>query len=295
MAAGFFQEPEDSLDAVYVGASPVFTSWVAPVAYKKYGITMRAYANDSQPFVAIKNLIKIARERQPNAVYLIAINGIYASNHYSVESMHWTTDYLPNSFERLNLIVDMTNSFQFSLGEEFELLCPLLRYHSTWNVLNKVSFSPKVYNLKGGLNNQTFFTQTQNISSYYYETNMKSMLSDFTHDALIELLEYCRDEKVEAVFVLSAQYRDEWTLRQYNTMIDEIEARGFPVVNELADFNSIGLDDTTDFYNANHTNIHGALKITDYLAQYLLDHYDFPEKTIGGGVLRKLGRGLRQV
>ena len=91
---------------------------------------------------------------------------------------------------------------------------------------------------------------------------------------------------------MSAQYRGEQKTQLYNAIIDEVEAKGFPVVNELADFNTIGLDDTSDFYNAGHTNIHGALKITDYVSQYLLDHYDFPEKAGEG---RELGRSLRQI
>ena len=282
MSAGFFEEPENSLDAVYIGASPVFTSWIAPIAYKKYDIAMRVYANDSQPFVAVNSLMKILREHQPNALYLIAINGLYSSSNYTVESMHWTTDYLPNSFERINLICNTGNSFNFSAGERLELVFPLIRYHSTWNMLNKVSFHPETYNLKGGLNNQTFFSEVQDISSHHYETDKRSPLPNFTQDALTELLDYCRDENVNVIFIVSAQYRDEWTLQQYNTMIDEIETSGYSVINELADFERIGLDDTTDFYNAYHTNVHGALKITDYLSRYLLDHYDFPEKSGGG-------------
>ena len=282
MVAGFFSEPKDSLDVVYIGPSTTFSSWVAPVAYKKYGIATRVFGNDNQPFVAAKSLLKIARERQPNAVYFITLNTIFTST--PVEAMHMTTDYLPFSLDRINLINKMSEYFLYTPEEWLELVYPFVRYHSTWNMLNEISFHPQLDGLKSGFNSQTFLGEVKNISSYYFETSEKSPLPDFTQSALIELLDYCREENVKVIFVLSVQYkRDEETLRWYNTLIDEIEAQGFPVINEVKDFNIIGLDDTTDFYNANHTNIHGALKVTDYLAQYLLEHYDFPEKSSGGG------------
>lgn len=40
----------------------------------------------------------------------------------------------------------------------------------------------------------------------------------------------------------------------------------------------IGLDLSTDFYNLYHTNIAGANKVTDYLAEYLSTHYRFENK-----------------
>ena len=33
--AGFYEEPEDSLDAVYIGSSAVYSSWIAPWAWNR--------------------------------------------------------------------------------------------------------------------------------------------------------------------------------------------------------------------------------------------------------------------
>lgn len=277
-SAGFFEEPYDSLDAVFIGASPTFTSWVAPLAWRKYRIAVRTLANDGQPFVAAKSLLKLARKKQPKAVYMIAINGFYAENELPVESMHRTTDFLPHSVERLQAIDTFCNFFQYTWDEETELIFPIVRYHSRWSTLSAAFFHREFENVKGGFA-EPFFGDQVDISDHFLTTTGCAPLPDFVQNALTELLDYCKVENVKVVFVLSAQYRDEQTLKYYNTLIDQINAYGFPVLNELKDFDKIGLDDKTDFYNANHTNIHGALKITDYLAQYLLDNYTFPEKT----------------
>ncbi len=280
-SAGFFEEPKDSLDAVYIGASPTFTSWVAPLAYKKYGITMRTFANNAQPFISAENLLKIARKRQSNAVYLIAINGLYEKNELSVETAHRTTDFLPHSLERAFLIYTLCHGFQYSLDEYFELLFPIIRYHSRWNSLSAYFFHRDYERTKGGFTSSTFLNEVENIADYYCATTDREPLPGFTQDALVKLLAYCKNENVKVVFVLSAQYRNAQTVKWYNTIIDEVKKYNYPIINEMSDFDEIGLDDKTDFYNDCHTNIHGALKITDYLAQYLIDNYGFEDKRGG--------------
>lgn len=276
-SAGFYEEPKDSLNAVYIGASPTFTSWIAPLAYGKYGITMRAFANDGQPFVSAKNFLKIARKKQPNAVYLIAINGLYNSDELSVEAAHKTTDFLPYSIEKFSLIHMLHKDFHYTSEEYLELLFPIIRYHSIWNSLSVNFFHRDFEEIKGGFT-EPFFYDTKDISDSLCKTNNRVPLPVFAHDALTELLDYCVKENIKVVFVLSAQYRSKDIVEQYNTIVDEITKYGFPLINEIKDFDEIGLDDKTDFYNSTHTNIHGALKITDYLAKYLIDNYGFEDK-----------------
>ena len=275
--AGFFEEAKDSLDAVYIGASPTFTSWVAPLAYGKYGIAVRTFANDNQPFVAVESLLRIARKEQPNAVFMIAINGLYDSDEVSVEAMHWTTDFFPYSIERFKLVDEMCDDFQYTFEDRCELLFPFIRYHLKENVLSGF-FSRKFENLKGGYSHPIFLSQVEDISGSFNKTTKRNPLPDFTQKALEGLLDYCKEEDIKVVFILSAQYRNELLNSWYNTITDEIKAYGFPLVDEMANFNNIGLDAGTDFYNIGHTNIHGALKITDYLSQYLIEKYAFEDK-----------------
>lgn len=277
---GFFEEPKNSLDVVYIGASPTFTSWSTPIAYKKYGITSWTYANNSQPFDAVQSFLKLARERQPNAVYMICVNGLGSAGDLTVEQLHSTSDHFRPSFEKLKLIDRICSDFQSTPEEYLELLFPIVRYHSRWSTLNLYSFHSVFDEYKGACQGSPYFTVTD-ISQSKVVTDKRDPLPTVTESTLDALLDFCAQENIKAVFVLSAQYRDEQMLQWYNTLVDEIEARGFPVANEIADLDAIGLDDTSDFYNINHTNIHGALKITDYLSRYLLEHYDFPDKPGG--------------
>ena len=200
----------------------------------------------------------------------------------TVEKIHAAIDHFKPSFEKLDLINQLCHDFQFSLEEYLELLFPIVRYHSRWNSLAESSFHRNYESYKGAYFAEQFFT-AMDISQYKSVATESAPLPEFTQKALTKLLDYCMNEGIKVVFVLSAQYRNEQTIKCHNTMIDEIKSYGFPLINEIEKFDEIGLNDKTDFYNAGHTNIHGALKITDYLAQYLLENYTFPEKT-GGGI-----------
>ena len=298
----FFDEAENSLDAVYIGSSVTYSSWVAPVAWKKYGVAMRVLTNNSQAFIGVESFLKAARKSQPNAVYLIAINGYYKTAAPIFEDLHHMVDHFPFSIEKFRLTAQLCRDFQCTPAECLELFFPLVRYHTRWSDLQAGAFHTLALPYKGVADYRDFLEGSKDISSLKPSPQECGDIPDFTENALVHLLEYCKKESIKVVFVLSAQYgRDVNEFKAFRTIEEKIRSYGFPMINELEDFDKIGLDDTKDFYNANHTNIHGALKVTDYLAQYLLDHYDFPEKSSGGGTkvgilpMKNTRRSLRRI
>ena len=71
LIAGFYEEPEESLDAVYIGSSNCFVFWNPLFAWEEYGICVYPFASSAQPFYAAEYLIKECRKTQPDAVYII--------------------------------------------------------------------------------------------------------------------------------------------------------------------------------------------------------------------------------
>ena len=50
-----------------------------------------------------------------------------------------------------------------------------------------------------------------------------------------------------------------------------------PFLNAYTDQENLGIDSSTDYYDAHHTNLLGAVKYTDYLLVYLTQHYQFTD------------------
>ena len=66
--------------------------------------------------------------------------------------------------------------------------------------------------------------------------------------------------------------------KQLNRMHRIVEERGYPYYDLWKTVDEMQLRLDTDFYNNNHTNVHGAIKYTNLLAKYLKDHYGFTDK-----------------
>ena len=71
----------------------------------------------------------------------------------------------------------------------------------------------------------------------------------------------------------------EWDyVTSLNRDMELIRQRGYDVLDMMGSIEELGLDLRQDFYNSSHTNIHGAIKVTEYLAAWLAERYGFSDK-----------------
>lgn len=275
----FYDEPSDSLDAVFVGSSVVHANWLSPVAYKDYGITVWPYCVPGLRLSLTQSIIQNTKKNQKNALYIISTNGIWDS--INIEAMHSFVDYLPRTLETPSLTFSACRIAGYSFLESMGCVFPLIQYHTRWSALKNEDFHYGNNGLKGGSKYKDLLNNVYDISDIYGNTEKRAAVSPKIISAVNSLLDYCSQEPEKYLFVTSPWFNDEELKAEVNTVNDMIRERGFPVLNLLECLDEVGLDPKTDYSDPNHTNIHGALKITDYLSQYLLEHYDFPEKAGG--------------
>ena len=273
---GFYAEPADSLDAVFIGSSATYAFWNAPYAWHKYGLTVFPLASPTQPFAAAEYLIREARKTQPNALYIVQFRSI---NNLSSVTLHRMTDYMPLSLNKLQMVDTLGDYMNLSLKQKAEYVFPVIRYHSRWTGLTEKDFYNPLDGYKGASYYASYLRTSSDITSSYRTTNLTGTLEEAEQQALEKLMAYCDQEKVNVLFVHSPQANsNEYELAQVNTIKETLEAHGYPVLNMITMVDEIGLDLKNDFYNAGHTNIYGSLKFTDYLSSYLLEHYDMKDK-----------------
>jgi hypothetical protein len=61
-------------------------------------------------------------------------------------------------------------------------------------------------------------------------------------------------------------------------MTDILESRGYPCLDLMKEYEAYGLNLQRDFWDSNHTNVRGSYKLTEYMADYLAEHYHFADK-----------------
>lgn len=276
--SGFYDEPAGSIDAVYVGSSGVFTSCLSPAVWERRGIAVWDFSSDSQPMSAARYLIEEARKTQPDALYLV-YTGSFAIVP-TAENIHKITDYMPASAQKLRLIHALCEDGEIPGETRAELYIPMIRYHSRWNSLVAYDFQ---YEMPGimAYDGANFFTtedisgNARNVPRLRGGVDLPARVQAF----MLDLLSYCKDEGVNVLFVAPvAVIENEEALAQQEAVKALCRSWGFPVLDQAQLRDEIGMDLTQDYYNTGHTNIHGALKVSCYLADYLAEHYGFADK-----------------
>ncbi|MBE6775104.1 MAG: hypothetical protein E7543_02825 [Ruminococcaceae bacterium] len=273
---GFFDERENSLDAVFLGSSATYAFWTPPVAFAEYGITVYSFSNAAQPTFAARYLIEDARKTQPDALYIINISHLLENygNH-----LHKLLVNYPNSINKLEMTDYLCDMGGLSLSERMEHYFPIIRFHERWSELTKEDFKPSEDKYKCGSTYTSFLSKTTDVSGLKYDFETRAELSENDLRGLTELMDYCEQTEVKVLFVIVPQaVSDKERFAEQNTTADILTGRGFDVLDLRKHTEEIGLDLSADYYNAKHTNLHGSLKITDYISRYLVENYGFGDK-----------------
>lgn len=274
---GFYEEPKNSLDAVYVSSSTGYAYWNSLTAWDQYGIAVYPYTSNAQHFITTEYLIREVRKTQPDAVFIVNTNTI-GDERMTVENLHHLLDYMPFSVNKLLLTNYLAKTAGLSWEEALELYVPLYRYHDRWSDIHTADFTYKIDGLKGASNYDSYWNYSLDITDIYMRDDGKAPLETHISDAVISLMDYCEEENVRILFVTVPRAETEERVQQLNELNAMLEARGFDTLNLLDQPELCGLDLEQDFYNEGHTNVHGSVKYTQYLAEYLMENYGFQSK-----------------
>ncbi len=274
---GFYKEPARSLDAVYVGSSTCYAYWNPLYAWENYGIAVYPYTCNSQHFIAAEYLIREVRKTQPDALFIVNTNTI-EENRMVVEKYHDLLDCMPLSINKLRLTKYLCDISGFSAGESLELYVPLYRFHSRWSELNSSDFYYPPNGLKGTSNYSTYKNTFTDITQLYTHADGYAPLPDYIAEAAVSLMDYCEAEGVRIVFVTVPRVETRQRLEEINTLNAMLEERGFDTLKLMDQTELLKLDLSQDFYNKGHTNIHGSIKYTAYLSEYLIERYGLSDR-----------------
>ncbi len=273
--AGFYEEPADSLDAVYIGSSGAFTTCVSPIVWGRSGVAVWDYTTNSQPLAAAKGIIEEARRKQPNALFIVFTG---TPSMPTIEKIHKLTDYMPLSYAKLKLIHELCEVGDIPMGSRAELYLPMIRYHSRWNNLKKNDFRYELVVDKTCSDKSLFLKTVKDISQDVRVVEEREELPPALNNSLLDLLSYCKQEDINVLFVGPVAALVEEKAAQRNYIKDLCQSWGFPFLDQASLREEFGLDMQQDYYDTGHANIHGALKISAYLSAYLSEHYGFTDK-----------------
>ena len=280
--AGFYAEKKDTLDIVMIGSSPVFPYYAAPKLWGETGIAMYPLSSNLQRPVAMKYLVKEAEKSQSPGLYIFEMRMFTMEDAGLSENMAYTrgvTDnmkYSPLRYETIQAMVPEDNE-----EGRVSFHIDIMKYHTNWKMLALPSeWANMLYHKPSPLKGYTFKDEVgpQPMPDCGKEGGTVSIPEE-QEGYLRELLSFLQREKQDALFIVSPYGESLEDQQMFNYMEEIVASYGYSFLNMNNYYEEIGIVFEEDFADyGSHTNAVGAEKCTDFLREYLLQHYEFTDK-----------------
>lgn len=276
---GFDNEKCD-IDVILFDGSDVLRFYDPLEVWKQYGFTSYNYATSSAQADMLKYYAEESRESCKAKLYVFDLRTItFVTDEISESTLRNWSDSVP-VFSKVR--AKGIHSYIYNRNHTDENIASyffdIIKYHSKydslaseyqWSYMN----AQNIYNVDKGFDpykNHTPFTKP-------IGTEARGELSENQSNALKELVDYCDQEGLNALFICSPIIIPEEQQTIMNSVSDYIQARGYEFIDFNKYYDEIGIDFETDYGDVNHVNYYGARKFTDYFSRLIVDKYNLPD------------------
>lgn len=250
-ARDIFYEPKDSIDALVIGTSDVY-SGVSPLEWwNRYGYAGYAWGEPAQRiFETHEYLKKIYQTQSPHVVF-IEIGNLFRDQTDAQNLDSMVKAYIADVF-------------------------PIVTYHRNFSPAKFVNLASKPQSLTKGY---LLRTGRQGIAGNldYMEPDPKSAaINPLSSGELKRCIDLCREHGSEVVLLAIPSYAS-WNMEDHNAVSALAEDDQVPFL----DLN-VALKDVINWHTdtadgGKHMNERGAQKISAFLGDYLHEHFTLPD------------------
>lgn len=268
----FENQEKDSLDVVFIGTSHLLYGIDPMYLYGKTGITSYVISGPGTRFdLTYLALQKVLKTQSPKFVFM-DVSGSHYAGQQKESLIHKSLDELPISPGKIEYAFTSGNSKLTPL----EALFPFFRYHSRWATLRKEDFQYLTGNLEYTFVRGHYISDlTEAVEMTFYE-EIEYEMSERNEDYLKRIVDLCREKEID--LILGKVPSPSWQKTVSDEIAKEAQNLGVEYWELFYNMEEIGIDPQTDYTDEDHLNQYGAEKMTDYMKEYLLEHYEFEDK-----------------
>ena len=283
----FYEEEENSLDVVFIGASELSAGFAPGYAYEKYGFTSYMYAMDAnQGSLYLSQLKEILKHQDPEILFVDLYGFLRADDSilFNDARLRIYTESIPFSTNKFQTIM------QFPCENKLSFFFPLIMHHSNLSALDD-NISGLYYQLtadlepdplKGVITTTAVYSGNGDPGEAFDPATYK--LTDHSIAYLVEFLDYCKNNKLDNIVFTNyprnianeSNHSLLFLLEQAESIVAQYD---YPVWNLQDEMDAIGIDKTQDYYNEHHLNIYGQVKLTDYIGSKVIGEYGLTPRT----------------
>lgn len=274
-------EEAEKIDVFFIGASHIFYGINPMEIWNDTGISGYNLTTHQQPLWSSKLLLQYALQHQHPK--LIVFDVLMATNFgrpligtdQGTNMTHLALDPIPLSFQKIKGVLETD-----SITEKGEMLFPIIMNHSR---LQQGLLTYDDFHFFTGDRSHPMKGYNYTESTLWYDhpdipgTDVLYELPDGMESVLIDFIEFCRNEKLPLLFIKTPIIGNEELYGQVNKIGKIAEKYEVPFLDFNQLYDELGMDGYVDFADTGHLNVHGAKKVSQYLAEYLKANYDLPD------------------
>lgn len=266
-----YYEEAGGHDVIFIGDCEVYANFSPMELYRQYGITSYVRGTSQQLVWQSYYVLEETLKYETPKVVVFNVNAMRYSEPVSEAYNRLTIDNMRWSAQKVGII-------RASMAEEETFLSyvfPILRYHSRFDELTTEDLTYFFAGKHNTFNGYQLHTETVPMESLPAKRVLKNyQFGDVCYDYLTRMAQLCREQGVELILIKAPTLYPHW-YEEYDAQIREFaQDQGLSYYNLVPAIEQIGLDFSTDTYDAGlHLNLSGTVKLCDYFGRILTqDH-----------------------
>lgn len=265
----YLEEPENSIDVIFLGSSLLYCDVVPARIYEDTGITSYVVGGGSLSSSIGYYYLKEALKTQSPDLVMIEATNVYFKKYEEYTKVN--IGYMPYGINRLGATLNAAEP-----EERFGLLFPLYNYHDLWEQHSLSDYFKPRADKKTDVNaGYTYLTEIKEQTERTPRIIADGEMVDFNYRYLEKTVELCREKGIAVELFLSPScyYLDEEAQSRLKNTFPDV------TFNDYSDsMDEMSIDMKTDFYDKLHLNFSGADKFSAYLADRISDSYEISER-----------------
>lgn len=277
---GFYEQPQNSIDILFLGTSHCYNSFSPEILYQEYGISSYNLGSSMQSTMLSYFWLKEALQYQNPSFVVFEVYNMIPYGYSKPEDVMWNSaeaqirqavDYMKWSEVKMECVRELCR--QDITMEADSFIFPIIRYHNRWEELEEADYNlrylddlkiHKGYKLvkdKAGDN----IYEPLNVGDSDVHGEKDVLITDYV-DAIVEL---CRENEIKLIFVrtpyVGASEAEYLQIKEY-AMINDVE---YYDLNLKEFYRKIDYDIDNDNADIGHANVEGATKITAFIGKII--------------------------
>lgn len=273
---GFYAQPDNTVETVFVGASIVPAGIVPTQMYDEYGICAYNLGTAKQPILESYYWVEEAYRLHPETLKTVVLD-VSSLRAFDESRLGLTIDKMRLSPVKVRAVLDYTEG---DISDTLSALIPLVAHHDRWREMTDRDFLKSTYDTNEGLRGYYYEDKTLVDSKAIEELPVRSpvldpeinlsKLNERSMSYFEKMAAFCKEHGIRLLLIKTPAFGWSSSLHNAVSQVAEQYEVDFLDYNFSPLYEEINYLYPFDHQDGTHLNYYGAQKLTSALGKYLV-------------------------